>query len=133
MARASAALERGVSRVLSRAKVLPGGDQHIVEALEHDLLDEMPEPALGAAMWMPSRERCSLDRPSAHRGLPRRQLDHQHRHLRQRAFTTAYVDEFFAASAAASGGKDMLPVFILVVAAQTRRSFLAGRAGPSRM
>jgi hypothetical protein len=62
------ALERGLSRVLPRAEavllghvdqhagaveVLPGGDQHIFEALEHDLLDEMPEPALGAAMWTP--------------------------------------------------------------------------------
>jgi hypothetical protein len=41
--------------------VLPGGDQHIVEAPEHNLLDEMSEPAIGAAMWAPSRERCSLD------------------------------------------------------------------------
>jgi hypothetical protein len=28
--------------------VLPGGDQHVVEPREHDLLDEMPETALGS-------------------------------------------------------------------------------------
>jgi hypothetical protein len=48
------------------------------------------------------------------------------------SFTTTYVDEFFAARAAAACGRDMLPVFILVLAAPTRRSLWAAHSGSSR-
>jgi hypothetical protein len=57
----------------AEVQVQPAGNQHIVEAPEHELFDEMPGPAPEAAMWTPSHgERCSLDRPPTRHGLPRR-------------------------------------------------------------
>jgi hypothetical protein len=141
MARPAAALERGIARVLPRAEaaLLGNGDQHAgtaeVQVLlpEHKLFDEMSGLHWGRPCGR--RRPGSVARWIGHRRVADYLADDQTTNtFENESVTAADVDEFFAAFAAAAGagGRVMLAVFILVVAAPTQLSFWAARSGPSR-